>query len=67
MAMSHSDLTQGMAHGGHTLFGNHEIARTDGATPVTRSYPVQARRVAELDPTIESCPSQCHHQRNAMN
>ena len=24
-AMAHGDLTQGMAHGGHILLGNHEI------------------------------------------
>ena len=66
-AMAHGDLTQGMARGGHILLGNHEIIRTDGATPVIRSYPVQARRVAKLDPTIESCLGQRHRQRNTMN
>ena len=39
-AMVHGDLTQGIAHGGHILLGNHEIAQTDGAMPVIRSYPV---------------------------
>ena len=49
-AMAHGDLTQGMDCGGPTLFGNHKITRTDGATPVICSYPVQAHRVEKLDP-----------------
>ena len=52
MVMAHNDLTQGVAHGGHILFENHEIARTDGATPVIHSYPVQTRRMVELDPIV---------------
>ena len=62
--MAHGDLTQGMAHGGHILLGNHEITQTDREMPVIRSYPVQAHRTAKLDPTTESCPGQHHIQRN---
>jgi hypothetical protein len=40
MAMAHGNLTRGMACGGHIPAGNHEITRTDGATPVTSSYSV---------------------------
>jgi hypothetical protein len=39
-AVAHGDLARGMAHGGHAPTGNHEIARANGATPVTSSYPV---------------------------
>ena len=39
-ALAHGSLAQGMAHGGHILLENHEIARTNGATPIIRSYPV---------------------------
>jgi hypothetical protein len=38
--MAHGELARGMARGGHILLGNHEIARTNGSTPVTSSYPV---------------------------
>ena len=65
--MAHGDLTQGMANGGHILFGNHEITQTDTAIPITHPYPVQTRHVAEMDPTTESHPVQRHRQRNITN
>jgi hypothetical protein len=58
MAAACGDLARGMARSGHIPAGNYEITRTDGATPVTSSYPVQARRVAELDLTVETRPKQ---------
>jgi hypothetical protein len=54
--MAHGDLAQGMARGGHIPLGDHEITRTSGATPVTGSYPVLARRMAKLDPMTEQRP-----------
>ena len=41
--VAHGYLARGMAHGGHVLLGNREIARASGTTPVTNSYPVMAR------------------------
>jgi hypothetical protein len=58
MAAACGDLAQGMARGGHIPAVNYKITRTDRATPVTSSYPVQARRVAELDLTVETPPEQ---------
>ena len=62
--MAHGELAQGMAYGGHILLGNHEIARTNGSTPIIGFYPVQTRHVEKLDPMVESRPEQrlCHQQ-----
>jgi hypothetical protein len=63
--VAHDDLTQGMAHGGHVLLGNHEIARTSETTPVTGSYLIQTRHVLELDPIVEMHPEQWLCLQNA--
>jgi hypothetical protein len=55
---THGKLTRGMARGGHILLGNHEIAHTNGSTPIVGSYPVQTYRVGKLDSTVEPCPGQ---------
>ena len=56
MAMAHGNLGRGIDSGGHIPAGNHEITRTNRATPVTSSYPVQACRMAELDIMVEMRP-----------
>jgi hypothetical protein len=66
MAVTHGDLAQGMACGGHIPVGNHKITRTNGATPVTNSYPVQACRMAKLDLTVEMRLGQRQRQRSMM-
>jgi hypothetical protein len=32
--VTHGELARGMAHSGCILLGNHEIARTNGSTPI---------------------------------
>ena len=56
--MAHVDLARGMAHGGHILLGNLEIAQTNGTTLVIGSYPIWTRHVVELGPIIETHPEQ---------
>jgi hypothetical protein len=65
--MTHGGLAQGTACDGHILLGNHEITRTNGATPVVNFYPVQTRREAKLGATIESRLRQCLRQRDATS
>ena len=64
--MAQGDFTQGMASTGHIFLGNHETIHTNGSTPITSSYPVQADRVGSLGQVMEACPDRhlCH-QRNA--
>jgi len=59
--MAHGELTHGMALGGHILWGNNEIIRTNGLMHITGFYPVQAHRVGSLDPMAEPCPKQRRH------
>jgi hypothetical protein len=56
MTMAHGDLPRGMAHGGHILLGNHEIARTSGATPVTSSCLVQTLSRGKTGPYSRNTP-----------
>jgi hypothetical protein len=63
--MAYGGLTQGMAHGGHILLGNHEVFHTNGSTPITNFYLVQANHVGSLDQAIKLCLEQhIRHPRN---
>ena len=66
--MVHGELARGMAHGGRILLGNHEIARTNGSTPIFSYCTVQTRHMGKLDSTVEPCPRQrLQSQRDAMS
>ena len=43
-----------MASTGHVLLGNHKVIHTNGMTPITCFYPIQANRVGSPVSTVES-------------
>ena len=65
--MAHGELTHGMALGGRILWGNDEIVRTRGLTPVKGLYLIQDHRATSLDPMVQSCPEQRRLQWNMAN
>ena len=58
-SVAHGELPRGMARGGHILLGDHEIARTNGSTPIISFYSIQANHVRSLGPEFEPHPEQC--------
>lgn len=60
--MVHGELADRMAPTGHILLRKHEITRTNGLTPMTGLYPVQAHRIGGLALVVDPCPERrlCH-------